>query len=295
MPDHWDNPPKSAVTVNFGGEHVLKLGARRFDFGDSYHAILAMSWPKFFAALIPCYLLVNTLFALAYLAQDGSIANARPGSFMDAFFFSIETLATVGYGHMNPASLYGHLVASVEIFTGMLGFAVITGLVFSRFSKPTARILLSRNAVVAPFNGCPTLMLRAANERHNQILEASVRVTLVRQEITQEGETVRRFHDLLLERDRSAVFALSWTIMHPISADSPLHGMSAADLSACDARLIVTLNGMDETLVQPVHWRQDYPAADILFGHRFVDIVRTAPDGRRSVDLTRFHDVQAIS
>ncbi len=285
---------RNRVTVRVGRRDVTKLGARRIALGDAYHLILTLSWARFFAVLIALYLLLNLFFGLAFWAVPGSVANARPGSFADAFFFSIETLATVGYGFMNPGNLYGHAIASVEIFVGMLALALVTGLVFARFSRPTARVMLSRFAVVAPFDGRPTLMVRAANERHNQILEASVRLTLTRDETTLEGEKVRRFHYLDLQRERTPVFALSWTILHTIDDDSPLAGMTRADLVAADAVLVVSISGLDETLVQTVHVRHDYAAEEILFGHRFADILCTDAEGRDYLDLTRFHEVHPL-
>jgi len=283
------------VSTRIAGRRVTLLGARRYDFSDLYHLILTLSWPQFFALVFCFYLAVNAIFAFAFLASPGSIANARPGSFADAFFFSIETLATVGYGYMNPHTMYGHTIAAVEILVGIMIFAVVTGLVFARFSRPTARVIFSRNAVIDSFNGQPTLMLRAGNQRHNQILEASANLSLVRDETTSEGQPFRRFYDLLLVRSRSPAFALSWTIMHTIDASSPLHGLNQGGLSDCTASLAVTITGLDETIMQPVHARHDYNASDILRGHRFVDLFVNNPDGESLVDLSRIHDVTSIA
>ena len=279
------------VSRRVAGRQITLLGVRKYDFGDLYHLILTLSWPQFFAVVILFYLVVNSVFALAYIASPDSIANARPGSFADALFFSIETLATVGYGYMNPHTTYGHTVASIEILFGIMTFAVVTGLVFARFSRPTARVIFSRNVVIDSFNGHPTLMLRAANQRENQILEASANLSLVRDETTAEGQRFRRFYDLPLVRSRSPAFAMTWTIMHTIGADSPLHGMTAESLRDCTANLTVTITGLDETIVQPVHARDDYKASDILLGHRFVDLLVAMPDGDPRVDLRKIHDV----
>ena len=289
-------PNKSlGVSRRIVGRRVTLLGVRRYDFTDLYHLILTLSWPQFFALVLCFYLAVNSIFALAFLASPDSITNARPGSFADAFFFSIETLATVGYGYMNPHSMYGHTVAAIEILVGIMTFAVVTGLVFARFSRPTARVIFSRNAVIDSFNGQPTLMLRAGNQRQNQILEASANVSFVRDETTSEGQPFRRFYDLLLVRSRSPAFALSWTIMHTIDATSPLHGLSQEGLRDCTASFAVTITGLDETIVQAVHARHDYKASDILLGHRFVDMFVTNPDGESLVDLRRIHDVTSIA
>ena len=281
----------SGISRRFGGRQVTLLGVRKYDFSDLYHLILTLSWPQFFAVVFLFYLAVNSLFALAFLASPDSVMNARPGSFADAFFFSIETLATVGYGYMNPQTMYGHTVAAIEILVGIMTFAVVTGLVFARFSRPTARVIFSRNVVIDSFNGEPTLMVRAANQRKNQILEASANLSFIRDETTSEGQLFRRFYDLPLVRSRSPAFAMTWTIMHTIGADSPLHGMTAEALRDCTANLAVTITGLDETIAQPVHARREYKASEILLGHRFVDLLVTGPDGDPQVDLRKIHDV----
>lgn len=290
---HEPNHPgiSSGISGRFAGRQVTLLGVRKYDFSDLYHLILTLSWPQFFTAVFLFYLAVNALFALAFLANQGSIANARPGSFADAFFFSIETLATVGYGYMYPRTMYGHTLASIEILVGIMIFAVVTGLVFARFSRPTARVIFSRNVVIDSFNGQPTLMLRVANQRRNQILEASANLSFVRDETTAEGQTFRRFYDLLLVRSRSPAFAMTWTIMHTIDANSPLHGMSQEGLRDCTANLAVTITGLDETIAQPVHARHDYKTSEILLGHRFVDLLVTGPNGDPQVDLRKIHEV----
>ncbi len=288
--------PKSTRTVvsRIGNTEVVKLGTQRLGIRDAYYLIHALSWRAFFGAVLTIYLTTNLLFASLYFIGDHAIANARPGSFADSFFFSVETLATVGYGEMSPGTLYGHIVATTEIVTGMLSLAVITGLMFARFSKPTARALFSRVAVVGPFNGVPMLMLRVANERHNSIVEASANLVLSRIEITLEGTSFRRFYDLKLERGRSNLFALSWTLMHRIDEASPLYGVDAATLAAQQARLQVSVIGIEESLAATVHARFEYAHDAIMIGKRFVDIVCTGPDGRVYVDLARFHDVEPL-
>jgi inward rectifier potassium channel len=196
---------------------------------------------------------------------------------------------------MSPGTLYGHIVATVEIVTGMLSLAVITGLMFARFSKPTARALFSRVAVVAPFNGVPMLMLRVANERRNSIVEASANLTLNKAETTLEGTPFRRFYDLKLERHRSSLFVLSWTIMHRIDESSPLYGADSAALAEQDIRLQVSITGIEESLAATVHARHNYTNRDILFGQRFVDIFSAQPDGRTYMDMERFHDVEPVA
>lgn len=278
-------------SFRLGNSEIKRLGNRRWNWGDSYHWMLTLSWPHFFLLVGFLYLLTNLLFAAAFFAVPGSVANARPDSFLDVVFFSIETLATVGYGFMNPGSTYGHVVASTEILLGMVEVAAVTGLLFARFSRPTSRILFSDVAVVSNFNGTPTLMMRTGNERNNLILEASVRAALVRRETTLEGQIFTRFYDLKLERDQTSVFALSWTILHPIDAASPLYGLTQKDLQESATTLTVSISGMDDTLNDFVHARQTYAAEHIYFGHHFVDILSDKVGSVRTLDFGKFHDI----
>jgi inward rectifier potassium channel len=282
------------VTTRIGNTEIIKLNARRIGFGDAYYLMHALSWRAFFGGMLAIYLLLNLAFATLYFVGDHAVTNARPDSFSDCFFFSVETLATVGYGVMSPGTTYGHIVATIEIVTGMLSLAVITGLMFARFSKPTARALFSKVAVIAPFNGVPTLMLRVANERRNSIVEASANLAFSRDEITLEGNEFRRFYDLKLERNRSSLFVLSWTIMHRIDESSPLFGMDAATLAAQDVRLQISITGIEESLAATVHARHDYPYNRIVMGQRFVDVFRIDEDGKLYLDMARFHDVEPL-
>ncbi|NRR31512.1 ATP-sensitive inward rectifier potassium channel 10 [Oxalobacteraceae bacterium] len=279
-------------TFRMGNSRIRRVGTGGWYWSDAYHWMLTLSWPRFFALVGALYLFTNLLFAAAFYAVPGSVANARPDSFLDVVFFSIETLATVGYGYMNPGSTYGHLVASAEILLGMVEVAAVTGLLFARFSRPTSRILFSDFAVITPFNGVPTLMLRAGNERSNLIIEASVRASLVRRETTLEGQLFTRFYDLTLERDQTGVFALSWTIMHPIDQASPLWGKTQQDLHDDGVTLSVAISGMDDTLNDFVHARQSYAAEHIFFAHHFADILSDKVEGDvRILDFGKFHDI----
>ncbi|HAT33928.1 MAG TPA: ATP-sensitive inward rectifier potassium channel 10 [Janthinobacterium sp.] len=289
-------PPRPKVgpvrgSFRLGNSEIHRVGGRRWNWSDSYHWMLTLSWPCFFLLVGVSYALTNLLFASAFYFVPGSVANARPGSFLDTVFFSIETLATVGYGYMNPGSTYGHVVASAEILLGMVEVATVTGLLFARFSRPTSRILFSDVAVVTKFNGVPTLMLRTGNERNNLILEASVRASLVRRETTLEGQMFTRFYDLKLERDHTSVFALSWTVLHPIDANSPLFGLTQQDLKDSATTLTVAVSGIDDTLNDFVHARQTYAAEHIYFGHHFVDILSDKVGMVRTLDFGKFHDI----
>jgi inward rectifier potassium channel len=296
MKIHRNRPPlprlvsrKGQFTLN-----IVKLGVPRLHFADLYHRLLTLSWPQFFLLICLSYVLTNSLFALAYLAGGDCIANARPGSFKDAFYFSVQTMATIGYGAMYPRTDYANTIVAIEAFYALWGVAMVTGLAFSRFSRPTARVLFSRVAVIAPFNGVPTLMYRAGNQRFNQILEAQQRATLIRDEVTLEGVFMRRFYDLQLMRSQSPIFALSWTVMHAIDQSSPLYQLTAKDLIECQAEIVITLTGIDETVSQTIHARHSFVAAEIVWNMRFVDIILRMPDGGWVVDYTRFHDVKPV-
>lgn len=280
---------KGQFTLN-----VVRLGLPRLHFADLYHGLLTLSWPRFFILISLLYVITNSLFAFAYLAGGNCIANARPGSFQDAFYFSVQTMATIGYGSMYPRTDYANTIVAVQAFFALWGVAMVTGLAFSRFSKPTARVIFSRVAVIAPFNGVPTLMYRTANQRFNQILEAQQRATLIRDEVTSDGDYMRRFYDLNLVRSQSPIFALTWTVMHVIDENSPLYKLSAKDLIEQQAEIVITLTGIDETVSQTIHARHSFVAAEILWNMKFVDIISRTPQGKRVVDYTCFHEVKPV-
>lgn len=280
---------KGAFTLN-----VVRLGLPRLHFADLYHWLLTLSWPRFFILIGLSYTVTNSLFALAYLAGGDCLANARSGSFKDAFYFSVQTMATIGYGSIYPRTDYANTIVCIQALFGLWGVAMITGLAFAKFSKPTARVIFSRVAVIASFNGVPTLMYRTANQRSNQILEAQQRVTLIRDEVTSEGDYMRRFYDLQLMRSQSPIFALTWTVMHAIDENSPLYKLTAKDLVEQQAEIVITLTGLDETVSQTIHARHSFVASEILWDMRFVDIILRSPDGKRVVDYTRFHEVKPV-
>lgn len=273
---------------------VVRKGMSHSYWSDPYHLLLMLDWPQFFGLTAIFYITTNALFALLYLAGGDCIKSARPGSFLDAFFFSIQTMATIGYGAMYPQTDYANLLVAIESLVGLLGVAMATGLMFARFSRPTARVLFSRVAVITPHNGLPTLMLRVANERRNQILEAQIGLSLLRDEVTTEGLSIRRFYDLKLLRSQTRTFALSWIVMHVIDEDSPLYGATPESLEEVQTDIVVTLTGIDETVSQTVHARHYYITDEILWNMRFVDIFSKKPDGRRVLDFNRFHDVMPL-
>jgi inward rectifier potassium channel len=286
--------PSPRIVHREASDRVVAIGLPTPWAGDLYHRLVALPWASFLACLSLVYLALNCLFALLYLLGGEAIANARPGAFSDAFFFSVETLSTIGYGQMSPATLYGNMVMSAEAIAGVMLLAVAAGLMFARFSRPTARVVFSKVAVVAPFNRVPTLSLRLANARRNQILDAQVSVTLIRDERTSEGDWIRRFYDLQLARQRSPIFAMTFTVMHTIDAASPLHNASASSVAAEGAELVVTVSGVDETTSQIVHARTSYLAHEIMWDHRFADVFTQTADGRLAIDYRRFHDTGPI-
>jgi inward rectifier potassium channel len=271
---------------------VRTVGIPRAPHLDLYYFVLKRSWPEFFVLAGAAFLLTNALFALLYLVQPGSIVNARPGSFEDSFYFSVQTLATIGYGGMMPATRYAHLVVTFEAMIGVLSIALITGITFTRFARPTARFIFSDRIVLARRDGVPHLMFRVANARHNQIVDAQMRIVLLVNERTREGEMLRRQLDLPLVRDRTAVFFLTWTAMHVIDAASPFHGSGALDrLRERKAELFLGITGLDETIGQMIHARHNYKLEDIVENVRFTDVLTLHPDGTREIDYRKFHDV----
>jgi inward rectifier potassium channel len=261
---------------------------------DLYHRALTASWPAFFASLAVLFLLLNTVFGSLYLLGADAIANESPKGFAGAFFFSVETLATVGYGDMHPQTVYAHFIATLEIFTGMSGIAVATGIIFARFSRPRAKILFARYAVVRPLDGRPTLMVRAIHARQNVIAEARAKLRLMRYETTPEDYSLWRIHDLELVREQHPIFLLGWNIMHVIDEDSPLFGETAETLAACNASLMIMVEGSDETTAQTMQARASWSHQDIRWQHRFVDLLHDDENGMTHIDYTKFDEVVAL-
>lgn len=270
------------------GTHYV--GLPRDTWRDAYHVLLTLSWPRFIGLIATVYLLLNTLFALLYNADPYGVLNARRGDFADHFFFSVQTLGGLGYGVMAPRDLYSNLVMTLETVVGLFNLAIATGLMFARFSRPTARIMFSEIAVVAPFEGTPSLMFRAANRRNNLVMEAEVTVNLVRNITTAEGVVMRRFQDLPVVRARTPMFVLTWQVIHPIGATSPLFGETAQSLLAQQAEIVVVMRGTDETFASTIHARASYTPDQIRWGRQLADIFSFGPDGRRVIDFTHFHD-----
>jgi inward rectifier potassium channel len=272
----------------------LRVGLKTRLWDDFYHRALTLSWPRFLLVVVAVYLATNVVFAALYMLQPGAVVNARPGMFRDAFFFSVETFGTIGYGVLSPATDYANAVMTVETLTGIMLVALTTGIMFARVSRPTARVIFSKVAVISDYDGVPTLMVRMGNQRASQIVQAEVGISLLRDEVTREGASMRRFYDLKLARSRTPVFAMSFLAMHPLDTDSPLFGATSADLEAMEAELLVTVTGLDETMGQTVHARVSYLPEEVLFGQRYRNIFGLTPDGTRAIDYRQFHQTESV-
>jgi inward rectifier potassium channel len=286
--------PLSLAKAPLNKKHAIIKGQDFGRFTDFYHGVLTATWPVFVLQLAALFVGVNILFALLYMFDRGGISHARPGNFADAFFFSVQALGAGG-SEMAPQSLYANILVTAESFIGILTIALFAGIMFARFSRPFSRVLFSKVAVVAPFDGVQTLMFRAANQRGNSILDATVTVSLARQYVTREGVEMRRFQELKLVRSNNPLFALSWTVMHPIDEASPLFGLTTAQLAEQDMEIIIMLSGMDESISDHIYARHAYWNDEIMWQRRFVDVISVAPTGHRVVDLTHFHDTLEIN
>lgn len=272
----------------------MKVGVNRFSLADPYYFVLAMRWHTFLATVLLVFLAANLLFAGLYLLQPGSVANVRPGAFVDAFFFSVETLATVGYGVMTPATLYGHTVATSEIFLGMFLTALVTGAFFARFARPQARLVFSDYAVIAPYEGRAALMARVASRRLQGISEATARISYLRSEPVGDGQ-FRRFNELKLVRSNIPVLSLTWTVIHVIDEQSPLWGMTEERMAAETPTFMVSISGFDEAISAQINDRKVYNRETIRFDHAFTDILRDLPGGFIELDITRIHDTRPVA
>jgi inward rectifier potassium channel len=290
MARSWSERTSKAQVVRLGGREVIAEGLRLNFWADISHRCMTASWPAFIGGAALVFVVFNAVFAIFYWIGNQPISNVPGGAYIDYLYFSIETLSTAGYGDMHPQTHYGHFIAAVELFTGIFSMALMTGLVFARFSRPNARLLFADHPVISSQEGRPTLMLRFVNERHNIISNARAKLWLLRNEVSLEGESFRRFYELSLTRNEHPALALSWTLYHIIDEESPLYGLGAADLDASDVALIVVVSGYDVVAAQTVYARKSYAHPDIRFGHRYADILGTSEDGRLKIDYGRFHE-----
>jgi inward rectifier potassium channel len=285
----------SHVSIRAGQVEFVKVNTDAWRWRDVYRWLLGLNWPRFAVFVAIVYIGLNLLFAALYSLQQDSIAGSTGGHwFFDCFFFSIQTLATVGYGHMYPQTLYGHIISTIEIMTGVFLLAVMTGLIFVRFSRPIARVVFSQSIVIAPLNGYPTLMVRVGNENQHSMVEAEFRIMFSRDEPLLEGGDFRYFYVLKLHFDRLTVFPAALTLRHTIDEKSPLFGATPESLEASRVLFLVSVVGIDPVIAAPVQIQKDYSWHDIRFGERFVEIYTELEPGRLSVDYGRLHDTEPV-
>jgi inward rectifier potassium channel len=268
---------------------VVTHGLKTYFWQDIYHHALTIRWPLFFSLAALLFLLLNLGFALLYLLGAHSIANQTPAGLSGAFFFSVETMATVGYGAMYPGTIYGHIIATGETFIGMSGIALATGVIFARFSRPHARIIFANCAVVRPIDGRTTLMVRAANARQSVIVEAKAHMRVMRSETSAEGFFLRKVHDLTLIREQHPAFLLGWSLMHVIDENSPLFGQTFESLKASNTELMLMIEGLDETTMQTMQARHSWQPEAILWQHKYIDLL-TEFGQTTHLDYSKFHD-----
>ena len=282
-----------------GSFNVVLDGLNPLSSLSLYHWLLTISWPKFLAFVTGSYVALNVLFAFAFLALGPGALQSSAGSFAGepfyrAFFFSVDTFATIGYGNIIPVGAAANTLVTIEALLNIVAVALATGVVFARFSRPSSRIVYSRNAIVAPYRGQTALEFRIANARSSQLIEVEVQAILTRIERTGES-TVRRFYELSLERNRVVFFPLSWTVVHPIDEQSPMWGLTHADLLEADAELLVLLIATDETVSQTVHSRSSYQAQEIIWGAKFANMfMRSESEGIIGMNLSRIHDIERV-
>jgi inward rectifier potassium channel len=261
--------------------------------------LLNLSWSGFLFVLTAFYILTNALFAVAYmLCGSGSLARSVgtvvENGFLEAFFFSVQTFSTIGYGNLSPVGIAANIIVTVESLVGLLSVALATGLIFARFARPTAKVLFSRHAVVGPYRDRSAFMFRVTNGRRSQLIELQATVLYTRFEEI-DGRNLRRFYPLNLERNRVSFFPLSWTVVHPIDAESPLFGLTQDDLLRTEAEFLVLFSGIDETFSQMVYTRSSYKAEEVEWNARFSDIYnRSASSQLLTVDIRRLHNIERV-
>jgi inward rectifier potassium channel len=280
---------KSTI-VRFGDREIITEGLRLSFWADISHRSMTASWPSFIAGAVFVFIVFNAGFGLLYWLGDQPISNVARNDYLDYLYFSIETLSTAGYGDMHPQTHYGHFIAAVELFTGIFSMSLMTGMIFSRFSRPRARLLFANNPVIAIQDGEPTLMVRFANERHNIIGNATARLWVLKNTISKEGQPVRRFSELSLLKNEHPALALSWTLYHTLDETSPLHNLDADEMGAASIAIAVVVSGYDVVAAQTIHARKSYDYKDIRFGQRYADILENLDDGRIRIDYGKFHD-----
>src|ERR1700676_1237828 len=284
-----ERTPKTRVVI-LGGREVIAEGLHLQFWADISHRCMTASWPAFIGGAAMVFVAFNAVFAFFYWIGNQPISNVPSGAYIDYLYFSIETLSTAGYGDMHPQTHYGHFIATVELFTGIFSMSLMTGLIFARFSRPNARLLFADHPVISSHEGKPTLMIRFANERHNIIGNATAKLWLLKNVLSTEGESLRRFCELSLVRNEHPALALSWTLYHILDEQSPLYGLDADDLAASKVSLVVVVSGYDVVAAQTVHARKSYDDRESRFGQRYANILATTEEGRLRIDYGKFHE-----
>ncbi len=264
-----------------------------------FHTLITTSWTSFNLLLIGSFIAVNGFFAVLYVGLGYEhLLGASGGGFLsrlaDTFFFSTQTFTTVGYGRISPEGIWTNIVATFESMTGWLYFAMAAGLFYGRFSRPHARIIFSKNAVIAPYRGGIAFEFRIANERSNQLIEVEAQV-MVSNRDHKNALAKRKFHPLKLERNQVTFFPLTWTVVHPIDEESPLYGVTQRSLEESDAEFLILLKAFDDTFSQTVHARSSYKHHEVVVGAQFRTIYATDPGGKTVVDLNKIHDIEQAS
>ena len=268
---------------------IIRIGHEHLVFRDLYVTLLSMPWILLLLLIAVFYLIINLGFAGLYYVNMAGVNHAR--NFVDVFFFSVQTMATIGYGYMTPLNGITNTLTTIEALVGFTYFAFITGLMFAKFSRPTAHVLFSSIAVISNFEGKPHLKIRLANKRSNRIVDATARLFLLRYSVTKEGYPMRRFIDLKVLRDHMPILRLTWTLMHPIDENSPFFGMSHNDMMKTDDELFVTIIGLDETLSQTIHARHSYLPEEIIQNAFFEDVVKRNDDSVE-INYEKFHSIR---
>ncbi len=283
-----------------GSFNVRRKGLSFFQSLHLYQSLLTMSWARFFLIAFVAYIAVNVLFAVGFVlcgpdALSGVTGVTLPERYMEAFFFSVQTFTTVGFGHLSPNSLAADVLVTVDAFVGLLAFALAAGAVFARFSRPTTKITFSERAVIAPYQDGSAFEFRLVNERRSQLIEVEVKV-LLRMTTEEEGQPVTHFYPLPIEREKVVFFPLHWTVVHPITEESPLFGChSEEQLRQWKAEFLILLTAVDDTFSQMVHTRSSYRFDEVVVGAKFASLLETSDDGLVSIDLRRLHDVERVA
>ncbi len=284
------------IINNDGTFNVTKRGAG-FNYKDIYQYLINISWTKFFLIVLSVYVSLNFVFAFLYYlvgVEDlaGSAGN-NLNNFLDAFFFSAQTLTTVGYGGISPKGLIVNIISALEALNGLMCFALITGLLYGRFSRPSARILFSNKAIIAPYRGITSLQFRIANQRHNTLMEIEAKVLLVQIEKI-ENQYNRKYFDLKLERNSVYFFPLTWTIVHPIDEDSPFYGKSEAEIKAFESEILILIKGFDDTFSQIVHSRFSYTANEVIWNAKFIRAFNNEENGEIIFNIDDIHKYEMV-